>query len=361
MKILTLWVAVACTALAAGCGGTGGAAASAGVTLTAEPCLAAAPFVGLPLHADLPANLFPSPDLSVASRAPLPKELSALLDQKLHDLLVQTNAPAMTAAITIPGLGRWASTQGLAQTLPEQPVNGGTEFYWGSVAKALTAVLVLQLVEEGKLHLDDSLSRWYPQIPQAERITLAQLLNHTSGLQTNANSATGLGTDTPAQQLVMLAKQPLLFCPGTNASYSNAGYMLLGLVVEAIEQKPFYQSVQHRIAAPLGLLHLRALRPEEDLPAALATAHQGRTPTADPGAWTRLGAGNVVARAEDMVVFWQAVLTGQLLAPATVQAHWKHLYALDAPTPRPLRESAGLARASCCGSGPMSWGVRAPG
>lgn len=335
MRALTLCLFVVCTALATGCGGTGGSAASASVGSTALSCQATAPFAGAPLHAAVPASQFPVPDVAIASHGPLPEELSTMLDQKLRDILLQTGAPAVSAAITVPGVGRWSSTQGLVQTLPAQPVHAGTEFYWGSVAKAVTAVLVLQLVEEGKLRLDDTLSRWYPQIPQAERITLAQLLNHSSGLQTNANSVTGLGYETPAQQVAMLAQMPLLFCPGTNASYSNAAYMLLGLVVEAIEHKPFYQSVQQRIAGPLGLQHVRALRPDENMPVALAAAHQGRTPKADPGAWTRLGAGNVVARAEDMVVFWQAVLSGRLLAPATVQAQWALLYMLDAPTPEP--------------------------
>ena len=88
--------------------------------------------------------------------------------------------------------------------------------------------------------------------------------------------------------------------------------------------------MQRRIAAPLGLQHLRALQPGEAAPAGLATPHAGRTPQADPGAWTRLGAGNVMARAEDMVVFWQAVLSGRLLAPATVQSQWRLLYQLFA-------------------------------
>ncbi|MES2582442.1 MAG: serine hydrolase domain-containing protein [Pseudomonadota bacterium] len=308
--------------LAAGCGGTGGSAAGPAAVSTGLSCQGALPFVGAPLHAAPPANLLPATSAVTVGAAdanrPLPDTLTALLDQQVRDILSKTGAPAVTAAITIPGLGRWSSTLGLAQVLPAQQVDGGTAFYWGSVAKALTAVLVLQLVEEGTLRLDDSLSRWYPLIPQAERITLGQLLTHTSGLQTYASSA------------VELTQAPLLFCPGANASYSNAGYLVLGLIVEAVEQQPFHQSVQRRIAAPLGLPHLRALRPGEGAPAALATPHAGRTPQPDPGAWMRLGAGNVVARAEDMVVFWQAVLSGRLLAPTTVQSQWKLLYQLFA-------------------------------
>ncbi len=319
----------------AACGGTGDTAAPFATGTASRSCHADMPFAGATPHAALPTTVFPTVANGGAVDTPLPAELGGLLDQQVADLLRKTGAPAMSAAVTVQGLGRWSNTQGTAQTVPVQSVEAGSEFYWGSVAKALTAVLVLQLVDEGKLRLDDTLSHWYPEIPLAERITLAHLLNHSSGLQTNANSSTGLGYETPAQQRAMLSNLPLLFCPGTNASYSNAGYMLLGLVVEAVEQKPFYRSVQHRIAEPLGLQHLRALRPGESMPLALVAAHAGRTPVADAGAWTRLGAGNVVARAEDMVVFWQAVLTGRLLAPATVHAQWALLHMLDAPTTEP--------------------------
>jgi D-alanyl-D-alanine carboxypeptidase len=317
-------------ALAAGCGGTGGAAAGAATGSTGLSCDAGLPFAGAPLHAALPGSFFPVAAGAADAGAPMPATLTALLDEQLRDILLKTGAPAVSAAITVPGLGRWSSTQGLARTAPEQAAHSGTTFYWASVGKAITAVLVLQLVEEGKLRLDDTLARWYPQIPQAQRITLAQLLTHTSGLQTYAGER--LASSAPAQAIAGLAQAPLLFCPGTQASYSNAGYLLLGLIVEAVEGRPFDTSVQRRIAAPLGLQHLRALLPDEAAPAGLATPHAGRTPQADPGAWTRLGAGNVMARAEDMVVFWQAVLSGRLLAPATVQSQWRLLYQLFATT-----------------------------
>ncbi len=319
------WIRVCATglllALLASCGGT--AAGPAGLY-----CHTGMPFAGAPLHAALPANAFPATPHDAQAGVPLPDTLSAALGQQVRDILQQTGAPAISAALSIPGLGYWSITQGLAQTTSEQAVHSGTTFYWASVGKALTAVLVLQLVEEGKLRLDDTLSRWFPQIPQAGRITLAQLLTHTSGLQTYAGER--LVATSPTQAVAALAQAPLLFCPGTYASYSNAGYLLLGLIVETVEGRPFDQTVQRRIAAPLGLQHLRALQPGEVVPASLATPHAGRTPQADPAAWTRLGAGNVVARAEDMVVFWQAVLSGRLLAPATVRSQWAMLYQLFA-------------------------------
>ena len=334
MRAMTLSsVAIVLAMATGGCGGSASTLSNPPTVGTvALSCQAAMPFAGPSPRVAVPGNLFPTATGGAATDRPLPESLTAMLNLRVRELLNTSGAPAISAAITIPGFGRWSSTQGLAQTQPAQTVGDATEFYWGSIAKMLTAVVVLQLVEEGKLHMDDRLARWFPQIPKAELITIAQLLSHTSGLQTNVHGSTGLAAETPAQQVQLLSNQALLFCPGTDASYSNAAYLLLALVVEALEQQPMHQSVQRRIAAPLGLQHLRALRPGEDAPIALAMPHAGQTPTADPGAWTRLGAGNVVGRAEDLVVFWQAVLSGRLLAPTTVQSQWTVLHALGPQT-----------------------------
>jgi D-alanyl-D-alanine carboxypeptidase len=300
-------------------------------------CESAGPYGGPPLHAALPANTFPSAHSGSASNAALPGELGLLLDARLKEIVLQTGAPAVAVAVDVPGLGRWTSTQGLARVTPPEPASEATLFYWGSVAKPLTAVLVLQLVEEGKLNLDDRLARWYPQMPQADLITIEHLLTHTSGLATNA-----LGLDpisqapaAPAEQVLAASRTPSVFCPGTGASYSNTGYWILGLIVEAIEGQAFHEVLQRRIAGPLGLQQLRALRPGEEQPTDLASPHQKREPQADAGAWSRIGAGNVVAGADDMLSFWQAVLTGRLLPLATVQRQWSRLYPMQSEVSPP--------------------------
>lgn len=153
----------------AACGGSGDAPAHFAKGTASMSCQADMPFTGTTPHAALPTTLFPTVANGGAVDAPLPAELGGLLDEQVADLLRKTGAPAMSAAVTVQGLGRWSSTQGLAQTVPGQFVDAGSEFYWGSVAKALTAVLVLQLVDEGKLRLDDTLSHRYPQVPTGTR------------------------------------------------------------------------------------------------------------------------------------------------------------------------------------------------
>jgi D-alanyl-D-alanine carboxypeptidase len=310
-------------ALMAGCGGV-----APGFSTDNRPlvCPSAAPYSGAPVHAAVPANEFPSAAGAVASDAALPADLQALLDQRLQEIRLQTGAPAIAASLTLPGLGHWASTQGLARVAPQQPATQTTLFYWGSVAKSLTAVLVLQLVEEGKLSLDDRLARWAPQIPQAQQISLQHLLTHTSGLATNALDSSGQIAQTPAERLAAAARTQSLFCPGASASYSNLGYEMLALILEAVEQQPYDQILHQRIAVPLGVRQLRALRPREAPPADLATPHKAREPQPDPDAWSRMGSGNVIATSDDMLTVWRALLAGRLLPPATVQRQWAQLY-----------------------------------
>ena len=313
-----------CAAWLTACGGGGTSS-----TATALACTSALPYVGASLHAALPGSSFPSTQGTGSSGAALPGDLGALLDARVEEILLQTGAPAIAAAIDLPGLGRWALTQGSARVVPEQAANAATLFYWGSIAKSLTAVLVLQLVEEGKLKLDDRLAQWYPQMPQAELITIRHLLTHTSGLATNALEPSGQIPQALAELLAAASRTPSVFCPGTNVSYSNTGYLMLGLIVEGVERQAFDEVLQRRIAEPLGLFHLRALHAGEQAPAGLATPHQKREPKADPGAWSRIGSGNVVAAADNMLIFWQALLTGRLLPLATVQAQWSQLYPLQ--------------------------------
>ena len=319
--------------LLAACGGGGASAGSAPVS-----CTAGTPFTG-DLHAPLPAATFPTS--AATSTAVLPAELAAKLDAHIGALLAQTGAPAIAAAIEVPGLGRWASTQGLARVQPQQPALATTPFYWASVTKSLTAVLALQLVEEGRLKLDDRLARWYPQMPQADLITIEQLLTHTSGLATNWAGATPLDSVTRAEQLAAAAATPLVFCPGSGVSYSNTGYWLLSLIVEAVTGEPYDVALRHRVAEPLEVLQLQALPPQQPAPDGFATPHLGRLPSSDPGLGSRLGAGSVFATPADMLRFWQALLSGRLLSPATVQRQWATLYRLrDAAAPE-LRWWAG--------------------
>jgi D-alanyl-D-alanine carboxypeptidase len=292
----------------------------------AEVCTSAPVYKGGSIHVALMASDFPSP--IPASRLPLPAQLASQLEVRLESLLRKTGAPALAVAVEVEGLGYWSRTQGLAHVEPPAAAFDESLFYWGSVSKSVTAVLVLQLVQEGKLRLDDSLQQWFPQIPNAEHITIVQLLTHTSGLAVHPQGDPLTAAPDMATRLQQAVDAPSAFCPGVDAAYSNIAYLLLGRLLELLEQEPYHLIVQRRIAGPLGLLHLRALRPDETITPGLATPHQVRTPQPDPAAWQRLGNGNLVATAPDMLRYWKALLTGKLLPPKVVQQQWAQLYPL---------------------------------
>ena len=135
-----------------------------------------------------------------------------------------------------------------------------TRFNIGSITKAFTEVLISQLAKEGKLALDDRLIRHLPDYPDraiAEQITLQQLLAHRSGLGDIFNerftpeAATGLRT--LADHLPLFTGKPLQFEPGTDQQYSNAGYVVLGLVVERMTGQSFADVAHERIFVPAGM------------------------------------------------------------------------------------------------------------
>ena len=138
------------------------------------------------------------------------------------------------------------------------PNSASTRFHIGSITKQFTAASILMLADQGKLHLDDPVSKYIDGSPESwKSITLLNLLNHTSGIV----SITDLPPDqaeltrggTPAEIVERFRNQPLLFPPGTQASYSSSGYILLGMVVEKTSGEPYATFLQKRIFDPLGM------------------------------------------------------------------------------------------------------------
>lgn len=129
----------------------------------------------------------------------------------------------------------------------------------GSVTKQFTSAAVMQLVEQGKVKLDDSIATYLPTLPVAWRpVTVRQLLNHTSGIP----SYTGIGAAwqrrwgeemNPDTLVALTANMPMWFAPGTNWRYDNSGYVVLGMLIEKITGHPWGTDIAERFSKPLGL------------------------------------------------------------------------------------------------------------
>lgn len=135
-----------------------------------------------------------------------------------------------------------------------------TRFNLGSINKVFTATVIRQLAAEGRLSLDDTVGHLLPDYPNhdvAARVTIRQLLEHRSGVGGNIFAAPAGGTRHDVRNirdyLGLIASTPLEFVPGTRQQYSNAGYVVLGAVIERLSGRSFYDAVRARIFQPAGM------------------------------------------------------------------------------------------------------------
>ena len=156
---------------------------------------------------------------------------------------------------------------GSANLEHDVPVTADTIFQSGSMGKMFTAAGVLLLAEDGKLRLDDPLARHFPGGPASwHRIRIRHLLSHTSGLKDYGDEFDFRKDYTEDELLAVMEKLPLEFEPGTQWSYSNSGYLVLGLLTSKLAGKHWSEFQGERIFAPLGMKTTRVISERELVP-----------------------------------------------------------------------------------------------
>ena len=256
---------------------------------------------------------------SLAAQALTPTEQAAV-DKVVTDALADTGVPSAEIAIVRGGrvvlskaYGKQCERCGAPDaTLPYQIASNSKQF---------TAMALLLLEDEGKLSLDDPVAKYLPEITGADRITLRQLLTHTSGLQDywpQDYSFKAMATPvTPQGILNRWAKKPLDFAPGTQWQYSNTGYVVAGLIVEKVSGQPLLAFLQQRIFKPLGI---RAIDQDKAIGAGFPQGYKRlalgpvrvETPSAD--GWL-YAAGELSMSAEDLAK-WNIARMNRALLPA---------------------------------------------
>lgn len=157
--------------------------------------------------------------------------------------------------------GRPVITRAFGESMTGVPATTDMHFRNGSVAIGYIATILLQLVDEGVVSLDDRVSRWLPDLPHADRVTLGQLARMTAGYPDYVHEedfvlafmADPFRRWTPREQLALVVDQPLLYEPGTNWNYAHTNYVILGLALEEITGMPMHRLMRERILEPLGL------------------------------------------------------------------------------------------------------------
>ncbi len=136
--------------------------------------------------------------------------------------------------------------------------NRETKYKIGSVTKTFTAVMLMQLIEERKLGLQTKLARFYPKIPNAEKISIEDLLHHRTGIVDYINQDTLIdvyGKHAHSEMIEKITAYPPLFEPGTKYEYSNSNYYLLGTIIEKLTKKTYAENLQDRIVKKANLVN----------------------------------------------------------------------------------------------------------
>ncbi|MVU83380.1 serine hydrolase [Nocardia sp. ET3-3] len=182
-------------------------------------------------------------------------------DAALTEFVAATAAkygmPGVAVGIWVDGREIHAN-HGVTSTENPVPITEHTLFAIGSTSKTFTTTALLRLVDEGKVDLDAPVRTYVPELKLADEqhaaaITVKQLLNHTAGLEWNIINNTGEGDDGLAAFVATLSELPLIGAPGERPSYSQAGFNLLGRVIENVTGEPFEKVVAETVFAPIGL------------------------------------------------------------------------------------------------------------
>jgi len=222
------------------------------------------------------------------------------------------------------------------------PVEPDMIFRLGSITKQFTAVSILMLAEQGKLSLQDEITKFLPGLPtQGRTITIEHLLTHTSGLKSYTNLSEWLPLwrkDMTVREIIDLTKdKPMEFAPGERWNYNNTGYVLLGAVIEKVSGLTYEDYVNKNIFGPLGMKHSYYGNSERIIPRRIPGYQMGKAGFINAPYLSMTqpyAAGSLLSSVDDLAVWNDAIFSGQL-----VKKEW-----LDkAFTPYPLKngESTG--------------------
>jgi D-alanyl-D-alanine carboxypeptidase len=253
------------------------------------------------------------------------RQLTAIVKKQMTEL----RQPGVNVGIWIPGRGAWVRSFGVADRTTGEKLRLNDRFRIASITKTFTATAALQLVDRGKLALDDTLERYIPGIPNGTQITIRNLLGMTSGIydytmdeqfgkEFDANPRMPFDLD---DVIAIVKRHEPAFAPGEQVVYCDTNYYFLGTIVEQVTGLPLGEAIRTQILDPLGL-------DETSYPTGTAMpspyAHgyyagpQGKGRFSDV---TRInpavaaGAGAMVSTLADLRVWARALATGTLLSP----------------------------------------------
>jgi D-alanyl-D-alanine carboxypeptidase len=257
-----------------------------------------------------------------------PVDSAAKIDAAVESALADSGTPSASIAVVKDGKVAYVKAYGKARLDPATPARTEMRYGIGSVSKQFLAGAILLLAEDGKLSLDDKVSRYLPDLTRANEITIRQLLSHTSGYQDyyplDYVAPFMLKPVTPDEILNQWARKPLDFDPGTRWQYSNTNFVVAGRIVERTSGKPVLTFLQERIFRPLGMetpmdLAQSPLR-EGDAAGYTRFALAPVRPVAPEGRGWLFAAGELGMTARDLALWDVSLIEHKLLKPASLDA-----------------------------------------
>lgn len=254
------------------------------------------------------------------------QRLEAALSRSMHGL----RAPGVVAGVWVGDRG-WTAVRGRATASARRAPSPAMHTRVGSVTKTMVGTLVLRLADEGRLGLDDTIERWFPEVPDARTITIRDLATMASGI--DSYTADDAVVDrflaqprtpwTPGELIAAGVSRPRTFAPGNGFQYSNTNFVMLGHIIERVTGMSVGRALQAKVFAPLGMRHT-----SYPSGTALPGPHwrgytvQGSSDGSrrDATNWSPTfggAAGEVVSTLGDLRLWTRAVGTGALLRPAT--------------------------------------------
>jgi CubicO group peptidase (beta-lactamase class C family) len=248
----------------------------------------------------------------------------------LLDLLTSFDKPGVAVLVARDGKVLLSRGFGMADIEKKAPITPTTKFRIGSVTKQFTAAAILKLQEEGKLTVKDRLSKFFPDYPRGEEVTIHHLLTHTSGIKSFTSKPGFMKTVTkPATNNEMVKSfkdDPFDFAPGANWSYNNSGYFLLGVIIEKVSDKSYNDYLREAFFEPLGMndtgVHVSDAAIEHEA-TGYSYAADKATKTTDWHMSRAGGAGALYSTAEDLLRWNEGVFNGKVLSQESLEAAFK--------------------------------------
>jgi CubicO group peptidase (beta-lactamase class C family) len=266
-------------------------------------------------YAPSPSPPAPSPSPSTPARDD--SAFVAAVDQLAEEALQGGPIAGLSIAVSDHGRTVLEKGYGYADQEAGAPATADTSYPIASVTKHFTAALILRLADQGKLSLDDPLSRFFPSArPRIGALTLRHLLDHTSGL-------TRGGPAPRAAALSVIARGGTARAQGEDWDYSNYNFSLLGLVIEQASGRDYAGYLHDEVVVPLGLTGTGYCEDGTAVPGRGRDYQSGRKALATTPYWMEprfFAAGGVCSTVRDLVRFEKALEDGRVISPAALQA-----------------------------------------